>query len=107
MKLPDKDLEELQKTTHFNKVEIQRWHKDFMKDCPNGILKKEEFQTVYQQFFPEGDPSKFAAFVFNVFDFDKDGFITFKEFLTALSVTSRGNIDEKLDWAFNLYDLDP
>lgn len=31
----------------------------------------QEFQTVYQQFFPEGDPSKFATFVFNVFDSDK------------------------------------
>lgn len=30
------------------------------------ILK--EFERIYQQFFPFGDPSKFAAFVFKVFD---------------------------------------
>jgi len=24
-----------------DKKEIQRWHRDFMKDCPNGCLKKE------------------------------------------------------------------
>ena len=30
----------------------------------------QEFQNVYQQFFPSGDPSKFADFVFNVFDSD-------------------------------------
>lgn len=56
----------------------------------------QEFQNIYKQVFPKGDPTSFAGFVFNVFDKDLDGNITFNEFIMALSITSRGNIDEKL-----------
>lgn len=105
-KLSKDELQELKKATHFDRKELQQWYKNFLKECPNGLFDKAEFQKIYKRFFPFGESSTFSEYVFNVFDKDKSGSIDFKEFICALSVSSRGTMDEKLDWAFQLYDID-
>ncbi|XP_013412203.1 neuronal calcium sensor 1 [Lingula anatina] len=106
MLIPLDVLVELQERTYFNETELESWYATFKKDCPGGKLTEEGFRKIYQQFFPYGDCTNFSAFVFKVFDENNDNQIDFKEFICALSVTSRGSLDEKLEWAFKLYDLD-
>ncbi|OJT10226.1 Calcium-binding protein NCS-1 [Trametes pubescens] len=109
-KLSPEQLADLQKHTYclpcltaallsLSRVPFVRRYKGFLKDCPSGQLDKAEFSRIYKQFFPFGDPGEFADYVFNVFDENKNGTIDFKEFICALSVTSRGRLDEKLKCA--------
>ena len=71
-------------------------YQGFIMDCPEGRLDKKDFGKIYTQFFPFGDPREFANYVFDVFDENKNGYIDFKEFICALSATSRGSLEEKL-----------
>ena len=75
------------------------------RDCPNGQLTRKKFLEVYASFFPEGNAEKFCEHVFRTFDSDNSGKIDFKEFLLAINITSAGKPEQKLEWAFQMYDV--
>lgn len=78
----------------------------FVRECPSGLLSKEQFLRIYEQFFPFGESSAFAGHLFRLYDTNQDGTIDFVEYCQGQSIISRGNLEEKLGWAFKLYDCD-
>ncbi|XP_031811594.1 Kv channel-interacting protein 2 isoform X3 [Sarcophilus harrisii] len=98
-------LDQLQEQTKFTRKELQVLYRGFKNECPSGIVNEENFKQIYSQFFPQGDSSTYATFLFNAFDTNHDGSVSFEDFVAGLSVILRGTIDDRLNWAFNLYDL--
>ncbi|XP_032882221.1 Kv channel-interacting protein 4 isoform X2 [Amblyraja radiata] len=98
-------LEQLEAQTKFTKKELQILYRGFKNECPSGIVNEETFKEIYAQFFPQGDASTYAHFLFNAFDTDHNGSVSFEDFIQGLSVLLRGTIQDKLKWAFNLYDI--
>uniref|UniRef100_A0A6P7FMW5 Kv channel-interacting protein 4-like isoform X1 n=1 Tax=Diabrotica virgifera virgifera TaxID=50390 RepID=A0A6P7FMW5_DIAVI len=102
---PD-SLEALCRATRFTEAEIKRIYRGFKAECPTGVVKEDTFKMIYAQFFPQGvNSSQYAHYVFNTLDQDHSGLISFEDFVQNLSVLSRGSLDEKLRWAFSLYDI--
>ncbi|XP_048368894.1 calsenilin isoform X1 [Sphaerodactylus townsendi] len=98
-------LDQLQALTKFTKKELQSLYRGFKNECPSGLVDEETFKLIYSQFFPQGDATMYAHFLFNAFDVDRNGAIRFEDFVIGLSILLRGTVHEKLNWAFNLYDI--
>jgi len=104
--LSQSEIYTLKESTQFTGKEIREWYEKFHSDYPSGFIAKDQFISMYQRMFPDGDASTFAEHIFNAYDQDGNGVIDFKEFLVTLNVTSKGTLDDKLRWTFRLYDLD-
>ena len=105
-KLSPEVLSDLHLNTKFSKAEIHKWYRNFIKECPSGQLNEEEFKQMYIDFFSPGDELRFSKHVFRTFDTNGDGRVDFREFLWSISITSHGTVEQKLTWAFTMYDLD-
>lgn len=73
-----KGLNELQFATAFNRKELQMLYRGFKEACPNGIVTAEKFNEILSYFFPYGETKRYATFVFDTFDEDGNGEISFE-----------------------------
>ena len=98
------DLSDLLEITHFKKYDLKRWYKKFMKDYPEG-LNVEQFNKLYGQLYNTNFSNHLAEHIFNSLDEDRNGFISFKDLISFLSVTAHGSLKSKLESLFKVYDL--
>lgn len=97
-------LDSLMEGTNFDREEIDRLRKRFMKldSDRSGEIDKDEFLSI-----PGISSNPLASRLMDVFDLDSDGTIDFQEFITGLSTFSgKSSRRDKLLFAFKIYDID-
>jgi len=97
-------MEDMQKRSNFNATELERLKKRFMKldSDGSGSIDREEFLSI-----PQIANNPLASRMIAIFDEDGGGTVDFQEFVGGLSAfSSRGGREEKLRFAFKVYDMD-
>ncbi|KAK7137311.1 hypothetical protein R3I93_017408 [Phoxinus phoxinus] len=101
---PD-SVDKLMELTKFTRAELKVLYRSFKNECPTGAVNEETFKLIFSHFFPQGDSSAYAHFLFEAFDRRRNGAVSFEDFVVGLSNILRGTVTERLCWAFSLYDL--
>ncbi|CAK7204151.1 Calcineurin subunit B [Sporothrix curviconia] len=97
-------LDNIVQTTNFDRDEVERLRKRFMKlDKDNsGTIERDEFLSL-----PQIASNPLATRMIAIFDEDGGGTVDFQEFVAGLSAfSSKGNKEQKLRFAFKVYDID-
>ncbi|KAH9918165.1 calcium/calmodulin-dependent protein phosphatase [Fomitopsis serialis] len=101
---PSQFMEDMQRRSNFNANELERLKKRFMKldSDGSGSIDREEFLQI-----PQIANNPLASRLIAIFDEDGGGTVDFQEFVGGLSAfSSRGGREEKLRFAFKVYDMD-
>lgn len=108
---PD-NIDSLCRETGFSKPEMKRLYRVFKSECPTGMITEDIFHSIFSKFFPLGaenynaNVSSYSHYVFSALSQEDSEAITFEDFALSLSLLLHGSEDEKLEWIFQLYDLD-
>ncbi|KAB5550996.1 calcineurin, beta subunit [Coniochaeta ligniaria NRRL 30616] len=97
-------LDNIVKETNFDRDEVDRLRKRFMKlDKDNsGTIERDEFLSL-----PQISSNPLATRMIAIFDEDGGGDVDFQEFVQGLSAfSSKGDKEQKLKFAFKVYDID-
>ena len=104
-KLSKEDLEFLKLNTNCDEKIIKSIYKEFKKKSRKGQLSPALFYDMYVRLSPNDNAKDYCNHVFRTFDRDNNGYVSFKEFLLAINISSSGSPEQKLNWAFKLYDI--
>lgn len=108
--LTEEEINLLLQNTRLTRNQILALHQNFLKECPSGKLTQKDFVKLFKEVHPSENKKekadKFCQYVFKVIDKENHGFISFQDFVLCFALTSDGDLKEKCEFAFKLYDLD-
>nr|XP_055048062.1 guanylate cyclase activator 1g isoform X1 [Misgurnus anguillicaudatus]XP_055048064.1 guanylate cyclase activator 1g isoform X1 [Misgurnus anguillicaudatus] len=87
-------------------ADIQPLYALYMKVCPSGALHLHEFRKIFGVRSTSEDEALFMETIFKSFDTNRDDVIDFMEFVAAVHLVLRGNLEDRLRWSFKVYDRD-
>lgn len=96
------ELSLLTETTHYSLQEINFLREQWYGDC-GSALTAAQFLIAAEACGIRSEAVRFM--LLNAFDTTGDDTVTFFEFAQATSIMSRGSNDEKLSFAFRMYDV--
>ncbi|RNA25281.1 Carbonic anhydrase [Brachionus plicatilis] len=125
--LTESEIQSILENTDYNRDQITEFHQNFtsnyfltvdfeylavkrslfsiyQKVYPSGILNKDQFCTLYNNLHPAKKCDKYLDQIFQMFDADKDGIVTFGEFMITVFLQGRKEPEEKLRLVFRMYD---
>ncbi|CAM2698162.1 unnamed protein product [Rotaria socialis] len=108
VKLEDQVHESIAKYTELKRDDMRIWQDRFTQQCSPGstTMNKEQFCKFYQELRPTENVKRLSEYIFRAFDLNGDHGITFSEFLMAYVSTTEAPLEDKLRYAFNVYDID-
>ncbi|CAL1572580.1 unnamed protein product [Knipowitschia caucasica] len=86
--------------------DMHHWYNKFMKESPSGLITLFELKAILGLQGLNPDAASYVEQIFCTFDMDGDGYIDFVEYIAAISLLLKGEINQKLKWYFKLFDQD-
>ncbi|XP_076462867.1 neurocalcin homolog isoform X2 [Babylonia areolata] len=107
-KLTGSQIRRLQRHVSFSESEIQEWYQEFCHSASPAqqdlYLSEDNFVKVYNSVYP-GQSDEFARHIFRTFDRNGDHRVSFGEFLIGLSLSGSEDMQKRVSWAFQVYDV--
>eukprot|EP00300_Choanocystis_sp_HF-7_P038816 c5619_g1_i1.p1 GENE.c5619_g1_i1~~c5619_g1_i1.p1 ORF type:complete len:386 (+),score=74.76 c5619_g1_i1:96-1160(+) len=107
-------MTDYQDQTHFTLAEVQHMYRHFQEVARRSgtgevdRISRADFADALQELHitSMGPRDALLNRLYDVFDHDSNGQVSFREFLTSLSICARGSLRERVIFSFSLYDVD-
>lgn len=101
--LGTQEINYLAENTELKDREQLRRHFDtFMANHPKGCISRKEFRNIAGACYPTKDYVKIEKRLFNMYDTNGDGTISFRELMMAVYVMSDGTAEQNLRQIFRV-----